>query len=145
MTCFCIEGRPPAQIQSASTLCALVNSFLIPTETDTHSDNTDRTNGHFDTHNLKTSPWFGRKRSWGLWINWVSHPYYRHFASGGPLNVRFTLFNGEFHARLLNWPKCIVCLCLIRQTAGFHPCGFIVPAALLLEFADMLHFSFYSH
>lgn len=94
------------------------------------------------THNLKTSPWFGKK---GLWFNWVSHPYYRHFASGGPLNVRMTLFNGEFHAHLLNWPKCIVWLCLIRQTAGFSPCGYIVPASLLLGFTEILHFSFCSH
>lgn len=119
-----------------------LRASLIPGDTDTHS-NADMTNEHFDTRKLTRSLWFANKLWWGLWIYWVSHPYYRHIASGGPLNVRFTLFNGEFHAHLLNWPKCIVWLCLIRQTAGFSPCGYIVPASLLLGFADMLRFSLF--
>lgn len=126
IACFAIEGRPPVQRQlqrCVHSLCA----FLI-------SRDIDMTNGHFDMSNLTRNPWFAKKPSEGLWINWVSHPYYTHIATGGPLNVRFTLFNGEFHAHLLNWPKCIVWLCLIRQTAGFSPCGHIVPASLLLGF-----------
>ena len=39
MACFGIEGRPPAQSQSASNPCALVRSFLIPRDTDTQSNN----------------------------------------------------------------------------------------------------------
>lgn len=110
---------------------------MISKETYIHI-NTDIIKTHFDTHNLTRSPWFANKLLEGLWINWVSHPYYRHISSGGPLNARFTLFNGRFHAHLLNWPKCIVWQCLIRQTAGISPCGYIIPASRLLD----LHVTF---
>lgn len=68
------------------------------------------------THNLKTSH---LERSCSF-----SHPYCRRVASGGPFNVKFTLFNEEFHAHLLNWPKRTVWLRLIRQSAGYPPGGY---------------------
>lgn len=144
MTCFGIEGRPPAQSQSVSALCAPVRSFLTPTDTDTGGNKCRHGQTGILTH---TAP---QKQGFDLGGNFrrdrelieLVIPHYRLFASGGPLNVRFTLFNGQFHAHLLNWPKCIVWLCLIRQTAGYSPRGYIVPASLLWRFTDMIHLSF---
>ncbi len=42
-------------VQSQSTSTP-VHSFLIPTEANTHGDNTDRKNEHFDKHTVKASP-----------------------------------------------------------------------------------------
>lgn len=44
---------------------------------------------------------------------------------------------------LISWTDQSVCL--ISQTAGFSPHGYIVPASFRLGSTDMLHFLFYSH
>lgn len=137
MACFGIEGRAPVQSETASSLCG----FMLSRHTQLQAD---MTNGRFQTQNPTTSPWFGKKLSAGLWINWGSHLHYRDELQEGLLMWDSHYLMANF--MLISWTDQSVSsgYASLDELQDFLPVDI---SYLLLFFWDSetLHSSFCSH